>query len=305
MNYIVYKTTNLINGKVYVGVHYTNPEIFDGYLGCGVTKKDKKKKTKIGLPAAIRKYGYENFQRETLFVYPDSEEGRLEAYEKEKEIVNEIWVQSDKNYNLVIGGVVGVTSTFKKKIAQYTLDGIFIRAWSSITEAEKTLGLQSIGQNLTGKSKYCGDFQWKYYIDENPIPPVQKKEKTVYQFDMQGNLIKVWKSASDASKSFQNPSSARTTIHECCRGERKQGFGYYWSFKNKFEYTSKNEILAVARYNDEGVFMESYSSVAEAANALETTKNGIYQAICGKNKRCKGWRWRYFYGNISNIKPLK
>ena len=90
MNYIVYKTTNLINGKVYVGVHYTNPEIFDGYLGCGVTKKDKKKKTKLGLPAAIRKYGYENFQRETLFVYPDSEEGRLEAYEKEKEIVNEI-----------------------------------------------------------------------------------------------------------------------------------------------------------------------------------------------------------------------
>lgn len=35
MNYIVYKTTNLINGKIYVGVHRTNPDIFDGYIGCG------------------------------------------------------------------------------------------------------------------------------------------------------------------------------------------------------------------------------------------------------------------------------
>jgi hypothetical protein len=42
MKYIVYLTKNLkskINGinKIYVGVHKTkNPEIFDGYIGCGV-----------------------------------------------------------------------------------------------------------------------------------------------------------------------------------------------------------------------------------------------------------------------------
>lgn len=52
MNYIVYKTTNLINGKVYVGVHRTNPDIFDGYIGCGVSHKDKKKNKK-GFPKAV------------------------------------------------------------------------------------------------------------------------------------------------------------------------------------------------------------------------------------------------------------
>jgi len=305
MNYIVYKTTNIINGKVYIGVHYTNPDIFDGYIGCGVTKKDKKKKVKKGLPAAVRKYGYENFKRETLFIFPDTEEGRNAAYDKEAEIVDEKWVKSNKNYNIAIGGIGGVSNDFKKKIAQYTLDGVFIRSWSSITEAEKTLGLQAIGQNLIGKSKYAGDFQWKYYIDENPIPAVKKKEKTVYQFDMQGNLLKVWKSTSEAAKMFSNYGSAKTTIHECCKGERKQGFGYYWSFKNKFEYRPKLEILAVARYTDDGIFVESYSSITEAAEIFKCSRSGIYAAISGKNKHCKGWRWRYFYGNTQNIKPLK
>lgn len=37
MKYIVYKTTNLVNDFIYIGVHKTdNPDIFDGYIGCGV-----------------------------------------------------------------------------------------------------------------------------------------------------------------------------------------------------------------------------------------------------------------------------
>lgn len=49
MKYIVYKTINKINKKFYIGVHKTeNPNIFDGYLGCGIFDKDIKniKKTK-------------------------------------------------------------------------------------------------------------------------------------------------------------------------------------------------------------------------------------------------------------------
>jgi hypothetical protein len=50
---IIYKTINKINGKVYVGVHYTSKN--DGYLGSG-----------IKLLRAVNKYGSDNFERITL-----------------------------------------------------------------------------------------------------------------------------------------------------------------------------------------------------------------------------------------------
>lgn len=50
---IIYKTINKINGKVYVGVHYTSKN--DGYLGSGII-----------LLRAVNKYGSDNFERVTL-----------------------------------------------------------------------------------------------------------------------------------------------------------------------------------------------------------------------------------------------
>lgn len=87
--YTVYKTTNLINGIIYIGVHKTT-NINDSYLGSG----------KI-LKTAIKKYGRESFKKEILFIFNNSDI----AYKKEKEIVNESFILDENNYNLVIGGI--------------------------------------------------------------------------------------------------------------------------------------------------------------------------------------------------------
>lgn len=308
MNYIVYKTTNLINGKIYVGVHRTNPDIFDGYIGCGVQSKNQKNRCKKGFPAAVIKYGYENFKRETLFIFEDSEIGEKLAYEKEAEIVNIDFVKDKNTYNLVTGGKCSLiefgVNQPAKKICQYTIEGIFIRYWNSITEAEKALNLNNISQCCSGRVKYCGDFQWRYIEDyKEQLNPVKRKEKSVYQFDMQGNLIKSWKSMTEASKQFTKSESARSAIHNCCNKKVNQAFGYVWSYINKFEYKPKN-ITAIARYNDGGEFLESYTSITEASKELKISTENICAAISGKQKHCGGYRWRYFYGNKNNIKPL-
>lgn len=305
MNYIVYKTTNLINGKIYVGIHKTDLNKNQTYIGCGISKRDQKKNINKGFPAAVHKYGYDNFKREILFIYPCNEYGLQQALLKEQEIVTEDFVKRSDTYNLVPGGKFNAYYSNMCKISQYDLDGNFIRTWDSIAIAESELNLTSISAVLKGKAKYSGEWQWRYYEgNKNNIEPVIKY-KSVYQFDLQGNLIKRHKSLTDAAALFSNKESAKSAISQVCLGKHGQAYGYYWSYKNKFETKNNNHLSSVAKYNDNGEFIESYTSIKEAANCNNIkTPGNIIAAIKGTQKRCGGFRWRYFYGNTENIKPL-
>jgi hypothetical protein len=87
MEYQIYITTNLINGKRYLGKHNgKNPK----YLGSGNILKD-----------AIKKYGKNNFKKEVILVC----ESDKEAYTMERFLSKQYnVVESDDWYNLKLGG---------------------------------------------------------------------------------------------------------------------------------------------------------------------------------------------------------
>lgn len=88
MNYTVYKITNKINEKIYIGCHKTK-NINDDYMGSG--KLIKK---------AIEKYGLENFDKLVLYNFDNN----LDMLKKEAELVNREFIKRKDVYNLVEGG---------------------------------------------------------------------------------------------------------------------------------------------------------------------------------------------------------
>lgn len=86
--YIIYKTTNLINGKIYIGQHKTD-NMSDGYLGSGKL-----------IIQAIKKYGSQNFKRIIL----QTAETRQQANNVQKHYIK-LFNAQQSGYNIHQGGL--------------------------------------------------------------------------------------------------------------------------------------------------------------------------------------------------------
>lgn len=89
MKHIVYKITNNLNSKIYIGVHSTE-DVNDSYMGSGVNIKK-----------SIAKHGVENFSKDILFIFDSYDE----MLAKEAELVDEEFVLRTDTYNAALGGL--------------------------------------------------------------------------------------------------------------------------------------------------------------------------------------------------------
>lgn len=301
--YIVYKTTNKINNKIYIGVHRSPKGIDDGYIGNGLYINSKKKLKKTAFQAAIKKYGFKNFFREILFIYPDTEKGKIKAYKKEAELVNRDFLKRKDVYNICLGGRMP-SSVNEVEVAQYDLDGNFITNYYSIKQAADLTGISKSGiQHACSKQTYCGEYQWRYFDgNKSNIEKANTLYKAVYQFDLSGNYITYYKSATDAER---KTGICAKDINANCNKKQNQSHGYYWSFKKKFEFNPNLRFIPVASYDKNGKFLKSYTSIRSAEKETNVSRAVIANCIKGKSKFAGGVRWRYFYGNKSDIKGIE
>lgn len=185
--YIVYKTTNLLNGMIYVGVHINETVNFDGYYGSNSRLKN-----------SIKKYGKENFIRETLFDNLVKED----AYDLESLIVDENFCKRPDVYNQKNGGFGGSlkgrefhkSDTYRnklktgaKKYKKYLEENDLIHHNKNRILSEETK--QKMADSATGK--HIGSLNHMYGIsyEDHPKGMLNKPHKEETKIEISDKLI--------------------------------------------------------------------------------------------------------------------
>lgn len=239
--YIVYQTINIVNNKIYVGIHKVkDPNIFCGYIGNGVNiyHPSTYMNPKYPFQYAVKKYGTSNFRRSTLFIYDTLDE----ALKKEGEIVTKEFVEREDTYNVALGGGgVHLANYYKNKIYQFNTSGELLKEWEDIYEVANFLETwkESIYSAINKKSRLYG-FYWSYSdkIDVSTYSNPNNSQK-VYKYTKNGGCVAVYDSINIAAKeNGYTPAELYNRIKEGALTKN-----YYYSLTLYDEYKPKSRTI--------------------------------------------------------------
>lgn len=202
----IYKITNDVNGKVYIGKTLNTVE---SRWKEHCNDKDRRKMENRPLYRAMNKYGLEHFSVEMI------EECQNNLEEREvywiKHYNSYVGWPNSNGYNATIGGD-GKPYVDYNKIVELAKEG------KTQTEIAKLVGC-------------CVDTVSKALAQYHIKTPEYKEQVSiaVYQKDKDGNIIAEYSSISEAAKTALCDS---TQIGRCCAGKAKTSGGYYWEYVN-------------------------------------------------------------------------
>ena len=215
----IYKITNTVNGKCYIGQSRDIEARRQKHLSAYKSSPDWE------LYRAFKKYGISKFTFEIVEECQINELNEREIY----------WITQydsfNNGYNMTLGGEA-CNGTNDKVVYQYDLSGSLIGEYKSAHEAARALNIQftNICKVCRGERKTAGGFGWSYEkkTTKEPIQTTIKHNTAVLQYDKSGKFIAEYKSAREA---WKQTGISDTTIGLVCKGKGKTAGGYIWKYK--------------------------------------------------------------------------
>lgn len=166
----------------------------------------------------------------------------------------------DGKYNVNYGtGVMRSANTRKgntgKEIHQFTLDGIYIKTFKSLTLAAKETGCKevTISKAALHRNKYAGKWLWSYNKDYdftkeiNSIGRVHywKHSQIINQYDKNDILIASYKGFDEVERALNHPKYNMYNIIYVCKGRRDSWHKCKW----ELGHPTYDEYLAQLKNN--------------------------------------------------------
>lgn len=116
-------------------------------------------------------------------------------------------------------------------------------------------------------------------------------KKTIYQYNLTGELESTFQSLEEASKSS---SISEESISHACVGDRKTSNGFYWTYTSTFNLKEDIRKKKVVQYDFEGKALNVFDSIIEASKQTEINKSSIAKCCRGERKKAGNFIWKFF-----------
>lgn len=305
----IYKITNTINGKIYIGQSINIQRRWNQEKNKAFNQNDPAYNQLLS--QAFRKYGIENFTFEVV------EKLSAEALnEREEYWINYFNSKAPNGYNAQSGGryvyapnplassVLALDEVGEIKELLQTTD----LPMSKIAEEYK-VGLSTINDIAKGRTWFDKTLSY-------PLRASLNFNKEVGQYSKKGCLIAIYPSIAIANRKTGINASSISTI---CRNKgvdgRKTAGGYMWRIIEELdnpeqiepvEYICDNQNgkkikekktsrgKEIAQYTKQGELIQVFSTMKDAAQFTDIALKNISAVICGKNQTAGGFKWKIY-----------
>ena len=275
MGYI-YKITNNVNGKIYVGkTTRTIEKRFKEHIL-------RSKSQDTYLKRAIVKYGESNFTVEQLEKCDDSILDEREMF----------WIENLNSYDNHIGYNLTLGGDGAKKYSNEEAEMI-ISLWNNGLTARDIKAFTGISINvITRFLSTLSDYEEtrKRRTHEKIYQSIHKK---INKYDLEGNLVAEYDSIVEASRSVEG---TPPVIINCMKTPRSVAYGFIWKYANdKSEITPQKygREHPVVQYDLKGNVVARYNSIREAVKETKIPSTNIIASCQKRVQTAKGFCWRY------------
>lgn len=279
MGYI-YKITNKINGKIYIGkTTKTIEERFKGHV-----YESKRNKNNNYFHNAIIKYGAENFSLEEIECVDNSKLNDREKY----------WISFYMSNFVKIGYNGTVGGDGNSKINTNILNEIN-NLWNlglSITEIANKINLQcqTVKKCLSENPEFSEEEKKKRSVDRNS----KNHSKPVLMYDLNGNFICRYNNILMTSKETEY---AYDTISKCCKNIISNIDIFQFRFEGdkppgKCINPTFNQKMICQKTLD-GIIVSVYKNANDAGIALNVDPSCIRRCCYKQKKTCRSYIWEF------------
>ena len=212
----IYKITNKINGKCYIGQSVDIHLRWINHRSRGSFRSS--------IHSAIEKYGKENFDFEVL------EEVEDKSNLTEREVF--YWVKYNPEYNNVKPDK-GIGDYNSIAIYQINSNYEIVKEFTSISDAARKMKCNHgpIGRACREKTGVVKGFYWCFkddWFDGWRPKKISTVLSSIYQYSKDDILIKKFNNTKEVCEALNISQQQLTNIYACIKGRAKSAYGYKW-----------------------------------------------------------------------------